>query len=222
MPGGGPHGAGHNTCGAYADWRTVAEDLLRVMRKKTAEWLVLPHTGAGSGEERGDLGWQPHCLFFAFQQEGATPMSNYPTDYLVLEWMTPHPITVTPKTPLTEAGRIMKERQVRRLPVVEDGKLVGIITSGDLREAAPSIATSLSVFELNYLLEKVTVDKIMKRHVITVGPKTPIREAANVMLHKKISGLPVIEPQGERLVGIITESDIFRMLVRDMNGKVEN
>ena len=142
------------------------------------------------------------------------------TEYLVLEWMTPNPITATPRTTLPEANRIMKERRVRRLPVVEDGRVVGMLTSGDLREAAPSMATSLSVFELNYLLEKVTVDKIMKRHVITVAPKTSIRGAASIMLHKKISGLPVVD--GDRLVGIITESDVFRMLVRDLNGMAED
>jgi acetoin utilization protein AcuB len=141
------------------------------------------------------------------------------TDYLVLEWMNPHPITISPKTTLNEAHRLMHERRIRRLPVVENNKLVGIVTSGDLREAAPSIVTSLSVFELTYLLDKVTVDKIMKRSVITVAHKSPIREAARIMLFKKISGLPVVD--GERLVGIITESDIFRMLVRDLNGKVE-
>ena len=139
------------------------------------------------------------------------------TEYLVLEWMTPHPITVSSKTTLTEAHRLMAERRIRRLPVVEHNKLVGIVTSGDLREAAPSIATSLSVFELNYLLDKVTVDKIMKRDVLTVAPKSSIREAARIMLFKKISGLPVVD--GDKLIGIITESDIFRMLVREMNGK---
>jgi acetoin utilization protein AcuB len=142
------------------------------------------------------------------------------TNYLVLEWMTPHPITTSPKTSLTDAHRIMSERRIRRLPVLENNKLVGIVTSGDLREAAPSIATSLSIFELNYLLDKVTVDKIMKRDVITVTPKSPIREAARIMLFKKISGLPVVD--GSKLIGIITESDIFRMLVREMNGKAED
>jgi len=141
------------------------------------------------------------------------------TNYLVLEWMNPHPITVSPKTTLSEAHRIMAERNIRRLPVVEDNKLVGIVTSGDLRQAAPTIATSLSLFELNTLLNKATVDKIMKREVITIAPKSLIREAARVMLFKKISGLPVMD--GDKLVGIITESDIFRMLVREMNGKTE-
>ena len=110
-------------------------------------------------------------LVCALFKEGVTAT----TEYLVLEWMTPNPITATPRTTLPEANRIMKERRVRRLPVVEDGRVVGMVTSGDLREAAPSMATSLSVFELNYLLEKVTVDKIMKRHVITVTPKISIR-----------------------------------------------
>ena len=142
------------------------------------------------------------------------------THYLVLEWMTPNPITASPKTTLSEAHRIMAERRIRRLPVMENNKLVGIVTSGDLREAAPSIATSLSIFELNYLLDKVTVDKIMKRDVLTVAPKSSIREAARIMLFKKISGLPVVD--GDKLIGIITESDIFRMLVREMNGKTED
>lgn len=141
------------------------------------------------------------------------------TDYLVLEWMNPRPITISPKTTLTEAHRLMTECHIRRLPVVEDNKLVGIVTSGDLREAAPSVTTSLSMLELNVLLDKVTVDRIMKRDVITVAPKSRIREAARIMLFKKISGLPVMD--GGKLVGIITESDIFRMLVREMDGRVE-
>lgn len=136
------------------------------------------------------------------------------TDYLVLDWMTPHPITITPQTTLPEAHRVMKERRIRRLPIMEHGKLVGIFTFGDLRAAEPSPATSLSIWELNYLLEKAQVKEVMTRKPITVAPKTPIREAANLMLLHKISGLPVVE--NEKLIGIITESDIFRMLVRDL------
>lgn len=139
------------------------------------------------------------------------------TDYLVLDWMTPHPITITPRTTLPEAHRIMKERHIRRLPVVSDGQLIGIVTLGDLRAAEPSPATTLSVYELNYLLEKTPVDKIMTGKPITVSPKTPIREAAGLMLDHKISGLPVMD--NGALVGMITESDIFRMLVRELNGK---
>ena len=139
------------------------------------------------------------------------------TDYFVLEWMAPNPITISPRTTLSEANRIMKDHRVRRLPVVDEGKLVGIITTGDLREAAPSMATSLSVFELTYLLDKVSVDKIMRRNVITVSPKTSVRDAAEIMLQNKISGLPVVDMK--RVVGIITESDLFRMMVRDMTSE---
>ena len=106
---------------------------------------------------------------------------------------------------------------MRRLPVVDEGRLVGIITTGDLREAAPSMATSLSVFELTYLLDKVSVDKIMRRNVITVSPKTSVRDAAEIMLQNKISGLPVVDMK--RVVGIITESDLFRMMVRDLTSE---
>lgn len=140
-------------------------------------------------------------------------MANILKQYKVRDWMTPNPITISPRTTLPEAHQIMKEKRIRRLPVVdENGQLVGIVTLGDVREASPSDATSLSIFELNYLLARLTVDKIMTRKVITVTPDTPIYEAARLMLEHKIGGLPVVEDG--RVVGIITESDIFKMVVR--------
>lgn len=140
-------------------------------------------------------------------------MPNVLKQYKVRDWMTPNPITISPKTTLPEAHQIMKEKRIRRLPVVdEEGRLVGIVTLGDIREASPSDATSLSIFELNYLLARLTVDKIMSRKVITVTPDTPIYEAARLMLEHKIGGLPVVVDS--RVVGIITESDIFKMVVR--------
>ncbi len=132
--------------------------------------------------------------------------------YTVRDWMTANPVTISPQTSLADAHRLMKQKKVRRLPVVEDGKLVGIVALSDILEAEPSQATTLSIYELNYLLAELKVEKIMKRPVITVTPDTTIREAANLMLTHKIGGLPVME--GGRLVGIITESDIFRMIVR--------
>jgi CBS domain-containing protein len=115
---------------------------------------------------------------------------------------------------LAEAHRLMKQKKVRRLPVIDAGKLVGIVALSDVLEAEPSGATTLSIYELNYLLAELKVDKLMKRNIITVAPDASIREAANIMLTHKIGGLPVVE--GDRLVGIITESDIFRMIVRTM------
>jgi CBS domain-containing protein len=107
----------------------------------------------------------------------------------------------------------MKEYGVRRLPVLnKDGRLVGIISQTDVREAEPSDATSLSIYELNYLLAKLKIKRVMTEHVITVTPDTTIAEAARIMLEKKIGGLPVVE--NGQLVGIITESDIFRMVVK--------
>jgi CBS domain-containing protein len=105
----------------------------------------------------------------------------------------------------------MMDHSIRRLPVVDDGRLVGIVTLGDIREAEASDATSLSIFELHYLLAKLRVSEFMTRDPITVSPAALIDRAAQIMLEHKIGGLPVVE-RG-KLVGIITESDIFRMLV---------
>jgi acetoin utilization protein AcuB len=131
----------------------------------------------------------------------------------VRDWMTPNPITIDPYTTLPEAHKLMKECHIRRLPVVEHGKVVGILTLGDVREASPSDASSLSIFELNYLLAKLTVEKIMTREPMVIAPAATIREAAQTMLEHKIGGLPVVE--NDKLVGIITESDIFRVLVQE-------
>jgi acetoin utilization protein AcuB len=130
---------------------------------------------------------------------------------LVKDWMTCDPVTITSQTTLPEAHRLMKEQSIRHLPVVDNGKLVGIVTRGDIRAAEPSDVTSLSVFELHYLLAKLSAKQFMTRDPVTVMPLTTIDHAAQIMLENKIGGLPVIE-RG-KLVGIITESDIFRMLV---------
>lgn len=133
---------------------------------------------------------------------------------IVRNWMTADPVTVTPKTTLPDAHDLMKRRRIRRLPVVDGGELVGIVTLGDVREASPSDATTLSIYELNYLLSRLTVEKIMTKNPLFVTPTTPIREAAGMMLLHKVSGLPVVE--NNNLVGIITESDIFRVVVKNL------
>jgi len=131
---------------------------------------------------------------------------------LVQDWMTAEPITAEPGMTLPEALQLMKARKIRRLPVCEKGKLIGIVTRGDLRGAQPSEATSLSIFELHYLVGRITLGSIMTRNPVCVTPATTIQDAATLMLERKLSGLPVIEH--ERLVGIITESDIFRLVVK--------
>ncbi len=131
---------------------------------------------------------------------------------LVKDWMTRDPVVISPKTTLPQAYQLMKERRIRRLPVVDHGKLVGIVSLGDVREASPSDATTLSIYELNYLLAQLAVERIMTRDVQSVGPDATIREAARLMLERKIGGLPVVE--AGKVVGILTESDIFRMVVQ--------
>ncbi|MCB0180588.1 MAG: CBS domain-containing protein [Anaerolineae bacterium] len=135
---------------------------------------------------------------------------------LVANWMSPDVITVTPDTSLTDADNLLHEYNIRRLPVIdEENNLLGIVTLGDIREASASDATSLSIWELNYLLEKLLVQKIMTPNPITVYSNDSIAMAASLMLENKISGLPVLDPADESLVGIITESDIFSMVVQD-------
>jgi acetoin utilization protein AcuB len=127
---------------------------------------------------------------------------------LVRDLMTPTPITVAPTVDLPEAMQLMKKHRIRRLPVVDNGRLVGIVTDRDLREASPSSATSLSMWELTYLLSRTTVKDFMKHDIITIAPDAPIEQAALILNHEKIGGLPVVEDQN--LVGIVTESDVFR------------
>lgn len=141
---------------------------------------------------------------------------------LVRDWMTPHPITIDPKTVLPDAHRLMQDSHIRRVPVVEHGKLVGIVTLGDIREAEPSQATTLSMYELHYLLSKLTVERIMTRDPINIAPDATIRDAARLMLEHKIGGLPVVEPATGKLIGIITESDIFRILAQEPEPNLEN
>jgi CBS domain-containing protein len=131
---------------------------------------------------------------------------------MVKEWMTPDPICATPETTVPDALQLMDQRRIRRLPVIDShGKLVGIVTRGDLRGAQPSEATSLSMYEIHYLLGKLTLERVMAHPVVTVTPNTTIGDAARLMLKHKIAGLPVMD--GGRVIGILTESDIFRMVV---------
>jgi len=123
-------------------------------------------------------------------------------------------ITITPKTSLPEAMRLVRHRGIRHLPVVEDDRLVGIVSDRDLKQAMASPATALESHELRYLLDAVTVDEIMTRAVVTVGRMFPIEEAARLMVTEKISALPVTE-RG-KLIGIVTETDVLELFVKGM------
>jgi acetoin utilization protein AcuB len=129
----------------------------------------------------------------------------------VKEMMTKNPVTIEPDTLVLDARRIMKEKNIHRLPVVEKGKLIGIVTKHDLLDAAPSPATPVSVHDLNYLLSKMKVKEIMKKNPVTVTPNTPFEDALRVGQEKKIGSFPVVE--NGKLVGITTESDIVRYLI---------
>ncbi len=136
---------------------------------------------------------------------------------LVTNWMTLNPVTIGPRVTIPEAQKLMKERKIRRLPVVDHGRLVGIVTLGDIRGAEPSEASTLSIFEAHYLLAKLTTEKIMTWEPITIRPDATIQQAAQLMLEHKIGGLPVVD--NDKLVGIITESDIFRVLAQEPEAK---
>jgi len=125
------------------------------------------------------------------------------------EHMSKPAIVVSPSTPVTAAMKLLRERRVRRLPVVDDGELVGIVSERDLLRAMPSTATTLSVWEIPELLERLHVKDVMTRDVATVLASTPIQEAAQILIDRRIGGLPVLEDG--RVVGVITETDIFRV-----------
>lgn len=132
--------------------------------------------------------------------------------------MTTVPITVSPATPVSEARELMQRKQIRHLLVLEGERLVGIITDRDIKLNLPSPATSLSVWEVNYLLTRLTVGEVMTKHVITTGPGRPVAEAVRLMLVHKIGALPVTE-EG-RVVGIITETDLLRAFARRLEVEI--
>ncbi len=134
---------------------------------------------------------------------------------LVKDWMSTNLITIRPYTSLSEAHRLMTDYKIRRLPVLDNNKeLAGIVTRGDIRGAEPSGATSLSIWELNYIIARLRIQDIMTESPMTIEESATIEEAAKIMLDQKISGLPVTNSDGA-LVGIITESDIFRLVVKN-------
>lgn len=134
---------------------------------------------------------------------------------LVSKRMTANPTTITSTMTIVDALQLMRNNKFRRLPVVDNGQLVGIVTDRDLREVSASPATSLSVFELNYLLAKMQVKDIMTKKVVTIHVDAAVEEAALLMYTNKIGGLVVVDAN-QQVVGILTETDIFKAFVDAM------
>lgn len=135
---------------------------------------------------------------------------------LVKDRMSAPPVVIGPDTPFQDALKLMRERKFRRLPVVNrNGELIGIVSERDLLYATPSPASSLSIWELNYLLSQLQVRNIMTKSVVTTTADTPIEEAAELLANQKFGGLPVVDEQ-YHVVGIITETDIFNAFVEMM------
>lgn len=136
---------------------------------------------------------------------------------LVGERMSRPVITVSADDPINEVLALFRKEHIRRAPVLKNGKLAGIVTQTDLLNASPSPVTTLSIWEMHYLISKVTVEKVMTRKVFTVDRDTPIEEAARIMADKKIGGLPVMS--AGRVVGMITETDLFKVFLELMGAR---
>ena len=130
----------------------------------------------------------------------------------VRDLMTTNPITVGPETPVLDARQLMIDKRFRHVLIADGPKLLGIVTDRDIRLNLPSPATSLSVWEINYLLARLTVASVMTKSLVTVSPRQDTRAAALLMLDHKIGALPVVD--GGELVGIITETDLLRAYVK--------
>jgi acetoin utilization protein AcuB len=126
-------------------------------------------------------------------------------------------ITVSPDDPVVDVRAMFNNEHIRRAPVMKKGKLVGVVSSTDLINASPSQATSLSAWELRYLVSKITIKDVMTKKVITVDVDTPIEEAARTMADNKIGGMPVMKEK--RVVGMITETDLFRVFLELMGAR---
>lgn len=137
---------------------------------------------------------------------------------LVKQRMYPDPFTIHPNTSVTDALNYIHERKIRRLPVVnEEGQLVGIVSEKDLLHASPSPVANLSMHESGYLLSRLKVAEIMTQKVLTIQCDAPLEEAAWLMANNKIGALPVM--QGDKLVGILTDTDVFKTLVEMMGAR---
>lgn len=136
---------------------------------------------------------------------------------LVGERMSQPVISLSPETPIHDALAMFKKEHIRRAPVIKDGKMVGIVTETDLLNASPSPVSTLSVWEMNYLLSKVTVKQVMSKKVLTIKRDTPIEEAARIMADNKLGGLPVVDDN--KVVGIITETDLFKVFLELMGAR---
>ena len=135
---------------------------------------------------------------------------------IVRDFMTKNPIYTNPKELIANVKNMMDREQITKVPVLDDsGKLIGVITKTDLKKTMPSNATTLDIYELSYLLSKITVEKVMKTHPITIQKDATIEEAAKIMSEKGISSLIVMD--GEVLSGILTKTDLFKAVV-DMFG----
>lgn len=131
-----------------------------------------------------------------------------------------HPvITVSPEASIHDVLAMFKKEHIRRAPVMKDDKLVGIVSERDLLNASPSPVTSLSVWEMNYLISKVTVKQVMSKKVKTIDIDTPIEEAARIMADMKIGGMPVV--RSGKVVGMITETDLFKIFLELMGARTK-
>jgi acetoin utilization protein AcuB len=131
---------------------------------------------------------------------------------LVKNWMSKNVITVEPDDSMQHAMALMKEHKIRMLPVVNRGELVGILSDTDMKRASASDATMLDVHELLYLISRIKVQEIMTRDPVTAAEDDTVEEAAQLLMEKNISGVPVVSHQG-KLVGIITRHDVFKILI---------
>jgi len=132
---------------------------------------------------------------------------------LIRDWMTKDVITVTPEISMMKASKLMREHKISRIPVVDDsGRLLGIVSDRDLKEASPSKATSLDMHELYYLLSEIKVKDIMTKAPLAVRPSETVEKAAVLLMNNHFGGLPVVD-ENLKVVGIITDSDVFKVLV---------
>ncbi|MBK7895605.1 MAG: CBS domain-containing protein [Candidatus Promineifilaceae bacterium] len=136
---------------------------------------------------------------------------------LVKRRMSTPVITVEPDMSVPDCLKLMQREKIRRTPVVENGRLVGIVSDKDLLNASPSDATSLSMWEISYLVNRIKVKDVMSKNVLTITEEMPIEEAARIMVDNKVGGLPVVK-NGD-VVGLITETDLFKLLLELMGAR---